>query len=116
MNTKFNMAVSSLSGGKITKDSKWGKAAIYMFGFWTIATSFVCFEKPDFLNLTIGIMGLFLFLDPQQIKQSYLRLLVMVMPLSEFYDGIWLYEKTSEYYEDQGENGMAQVILMAVDF
>lgn len=65
MNTKFNMAVSSISGGRINKDSKWGKAAIYMFGFWTIATCFVCFRKADFLNLTIGIMGLYLLLDPQ---------------------------------------------------
>lgn len=65
MSTNFNMAVSGMGLGK---DTKWGKAAIYMFGIWTIATSFVCFEKPDFLNLTIGIMGLFLFLDPQQVK------------------------------------------------
>lgn len=61
-------------------------------------------------------MGLFLFLDPQQIKQSYLRLLVYVMPLSELYDCFWLYEKSDEYYEDQSENGMEQVILLAVVF
>jgi hypothetical protein len=30
----------------------------------------------------------------------------MVMPLSELYDALWLYEKSDEYYEDQGENGM----------
>jgi hypothetical protein len=56
------MAVSSMGLGK---DTKWAKAAIYMFGLWNVVTCFVCFEKPDFLNLTIGIMGLFLFLDPQ---------------------------------------------------
>ena len=38
------------------------------------------------------------------------------MPLSQLYDGFWLYEKTSEYYEDGGENGMAQVVLITVYF
>ena len=51
-------------------------------------------------------MGLFLLLDPQQIKQSYLRLLVATIPLSELYDALWLYERSDEYYENQSENGM----------
>ena len=43
------MAVSGMGLGK---DTKWAKAAIYMFGLWTIVTCFVCFEKPDFLNVS----------------------------------------------------------------
>ena len=39
MNTKFNMWTSSFGW----RDTKWGKVAIYGFGLWTIATSFVCF-------------------------------------------------------------------------
>lgn len=38
------------------------------------------------------------------------------MPLSWLYDSFWLYEKTDEYYEDGGENGMAQVVLIGVYF
>jgi hypothetical protein len=53
MSTNFNMAVSGMGLGK---DTKWGKAAIYMFGIWTIATSFVCFEKPDFLNVSTDLV------------------------------------------------------------
>lgn len=80
--------------------------SIYMFALWTVLVSFCCFEKPDFLNLTVGIMGLFLLLDPQQIKQSYLRLLTFSLPISSIYDGIWIYEKSTEYWDDPGEGGM----------
>jgi len=59
-------------------------------------------------------MGLFMFLDPQQMKQSYLRMLVYILPVSEIYDGIWLYQKTSEYWNWQGEGGMSQLILLLV--
>jgi hypothetical protein len=47
------MAVSTMGLGK---DTKWAKAAIYMFGFWTIVTCFVCFEKPDFLNVSALVL------------------------------------------------------------
>jgi len=49
----------------IHKEVRWARVGIMAFGFWAISTSFVCFEKPDFLNLTLAIVGLFLLLDPQ---------------------------------------------------
>lgn len=36
------------------------------------------------------------------------------MPLTEIYDLVWIIEKSEEYWEDSSENGMAQVILVAV--
>ena len=61
MSTNFNMAVSGMGLGR---DTPWAKAAIYMFGLWTIATSFVCFEKPDFLNVSfITILNQFCVAD-----------------------------------------------------
>ena len=38
------------------------------------------------------------------------------MPLSAIYDIFWIVEKSDEYWEDFGEGGMSQVILMAVYF
>lgn len=64
--------------------------------------------------MTIGVVGLFLLLDPQSIKQSYLRLLTLALPLSMPYDIIWLVQKTTEYWIDETEGGLAQVILMMV--
>ena len=103
------------------RDTRWANCAIYLFAAWTAATCIVCFEKADFLNvstndsdalqLTIGLVGLMLFLDPQSIKQSYLRALTFMMPVSLIYDLIWLWWKSEEFWEDQDEAGMDQVIL-----
>lgn len=48
MNVKFNEVTTNMG----LRNTEWGKATIYMFGLWTIGTSFVCFEKPDFLNVS----------------------------------------------------------------
>lgn len=72
-----------------------------------MATSLVCFEKPDFLNLTMGAVGMLLMVDPQQIRQSYLRLLMVMLGVSQLYDLVWLYSKSDEYWEDKQENGMS---------
>lgn len=102
MNQRFNLTMSRFGW----KDTRWGRCAIFMFGLWTILTSFACFEKVDFLNLTVGIMGLFLLLDPQQIKLSYLRILTFSLPITLLYDFVWMYEKSQEYWDDPGEGGL----------
>jgi len=109
---KFNIMASKMG----LRDTQWGRLAIIMFALWCLCTCFVCFQKPDFLNLTIGVVGLFLLLDPQSIKQSYLRLLTLALPFSMPYDIIWLIQKTTEYWNDDTEGGLAQVILMMVYF
>jgi len=73
LNAQFNFVANAIG----LKNTKWGKLSIYMFGLWSLMTSFVCFQKADFLNLTMAILGLFMLLDPQQIKYSYLRLMVV---------------------------------------
>lgn len=55
-------------------------------------------------------------LDPQSIKQSYLRLLTFAMPVSMVYDLVWIVQKTREYWIEQEEGGLAQVILGFVYF
>lgn len=55
-------------------------------------------------------------LDPQNIKQSYLRLLTLILPVSMIYDIVWLVQKTKEYWIEENEGGLAQVVLMAVYF
>lgn len=46
------------------KNTKWARLTIIMFAFWTFLTGVCCFQKADFLNLTVGMMGLFIMLDP----------------------------------------------------
>lgn len=64
----------------------------------------------------MAILGLFMMLDPQQIKQSYLRLLVWAIMPSFIYDWFWIFHKHTEYWNDRSEGGMAQMILILVYF
>ena len=48
MNVKFNQVAGNMG----LRNTQWGKTSIYMFGLWTIMTSFICFEKADFLNVS----------------------------------------------------------------
>lgn len=60
VNQKFNAITNNLG----MKNTRWGRLTITMFGIWSILTSITCFQKADFLNLTIAIIGLMMFLDP----------------------------------------------------
>lgn len=103
LNEKFN-AATNLMG---LRQTKWGKVTIIMFAFWSILTSICCFEKADMLNQTVAILGLMIMLDPQRIRQSYLRSIVAIMPLTYVYDIFWIVHKHKEYAEDKSEGGMA---------
>jgi len=60
------------------------------------------------------MMGLFIMLDPQQLKASYLRLLIFSLPVTEIYDLMWIYHKSGEYWNNKTEGGLAQVILVLI--
>lgn len=49
MNQRFNMMGGSVVG---MKDTRWGRAAIFMFGFWALSTTYVMFERPDCINVS----------------------------------------------------------------
>ena len=55
-----------------------------------------------------------MLMDPQLIKYSYLRLLTFSIPVSLIYDLVWLFSKSDEYWSDESENGMTQVILVLI--
>ena len=48
INQRFNLVGGSLG----LRETKWGRAAIILFGLWTAITCIVCFEKADFLNVS----------------------------------------------------------------
>ena len=108
LNVRFNMIAGSVG----MRHTRWARLTIILFGLWTLGTSFLCFQKPDFLNLTVGICGLFILLDPQMLKASYLRLLVAVIPVTQLYDLMWLLHKSGEYWDNKTEGGMTQLILV----
>ena len=42
--------------------------------------------------------------------------MIFSLPVSEVYDVIWLWQKAVEFWEDEDENGMNQLILICVVF
>lgn len=112
LNQQFNAVTNTLG----MRQTQWGRLTIFMFAMWSVLTSITCFQKADFLNQTLAVLGLSIFLDPQKIKQSYLRLMVVATGLTYVYDIFWIVHKHKEYAEDRTEGGMAQVVLMLVWF
>jgi hypothetical protein len=53
MNLHFNIVTSKMG----MKETKWGAIALYMFLLWALLTCLVCFEKPDFLNVSFFLMS-----------------------------------------------------------
>ena len=47
-------------------------------------------------------------------RQSYLRIITFILPLSFPYDIFWLYLKTTEYINDKSDGGLPQLILFLV--
>ena len=61
------------------------------------------FLRPDFLNLTICLVGSYI-LDNESVRtKGKFRVLVLAIFISLIYDLIWFYMKTSEYYADDKE-------------
>lgn len=87
LSNKYNIILAKMG----FRDTKWGRVSIIMFAIWTLFTCFICFEKADFLNLTLGVMGLYQMLDPQNIRLSYIRLITFALPYTMLYDVIWIF-------------------------
>lgn len=55
------------------------------------------FLRPDFLNLTVCLLGLYMMFNIDMISKTKFRMLVLGIFLSLIYDIIWFYIKHSEY-------------------
>jgi len=51
----INYRFNQITGHMGLRETPWGKASIIMYAIWTMVTSFICFEKPDFLNVSTQI-------------------------------------------------------------
>jgi hypothetical protein len=78
----------------------WIPLTHYLIWAYTVLTIFVMFLRPDFLNLTICLVGSYI-LDNENLRtKGKFRVLVLAIFISLIYDFIWFYIKTSEYAAD----------------
>lgn len=72
---------------------------------YTGVTNLVLFYRPDFINLTVCIIALYMMFNTDRITRTRFRMLVLGIIISIIYDLIWLYMKHSEYSDDGKSDG-----------
>jgi len=80
----------------------WFALTWWVLWIYTILTLLVMFLRPDFLNLTICIIGLYMMFNTDRITKNKFRMLVFGVALSIVYDLVWFFMKHQEYAPDVG--------------
>jgi hypothetical protein len=73
----------------------WGLLWLY-----TVLTCFVMMNRPDFFNLTICTVGLYMMFHTERITKLRFKLLVFAIFITLIYDLIWFILKHTEYSEE----------------
>lgn len=84
---------------------KWARATFVLTIIFTIITCLACFYKPDFLNLTVCTVAIYILSNAQDSQQKHFRYLIFGTVLSFVYDLIWILFKGFDYSGDDEENG-----------
>lgn len=79
----------------------WFSLTWWVLWIYTILTLFVMFLRPDFLNLTVCMVGVYMMFNTERITKNKFRMLFFGVVLSIFYDLIWFNLKHSEYAPDE---------------
>lgn len=82
------------------KEVPWFRCTIILTYLYTVLTILVLFYRPDFYNLSICAIALFILYHPQKILRNTFRWFVLAIAFSLFYDLIFLGMVTSSYGVD----------------
>lgn len=83
----------------------WFRITWIILWIYTMLTIFVLFHRPDFINMTICIIALYMMFNTDRLTRTTFRGLVLSIFLSLIYDLIWFALKHSEYSEDLKHDG-----------
>ena len=83
----------------------WFRITWIILWIYTILTIFVLFHRPDFINLTICVVALYMMFNTDKITRTTFRGLVYAIFFSLFYDLIWFMLKHGEYSDDLKSDG-----------
>lgn len=110
--------VASTFAKKAGYDSvPWFTLTWYLLWLYTVLTIFVMFLRPDFINLTICVSGLYMMFNTDRITKGRFRMLVLGIIITIVYDLLWFFLKTGEYTleqknDDSGEAGVRKFSLL----
>ena len=90
----------------------WFQLTWWVLWIYTLLTLLVMFLRPDFLNLTVCIIGIYMMFSIDTISKGKFRMLVLGVLISIFYDLAWFFLKHSEYVADDKINdGSAETTI-----
>ena len=89
----------------------WFKLTWVLLWLYTGLTILVMFLRPDFINLTICIVGLYMMFHTDRITKTKFRFLVLGIFISWFYDVAWFLMKHSEYALDNKKDGGGEAAI-----
>ena len=82
----------------------WFMLTWWVLWIYTVLTLLVMFLRPDFLNLTICVVGLYMMFNTDRITKNKFRMLVLGVLVSIVYDIVWFIIKHNEYAPAEGAN------------
>jgi hypothetical protein len=84
----------------------WWSLTTTVLYIYAALTILVCFERPDFVNLTIVTAAIQMILSPKKIKRWSFRYLLYAVALTMIYDLFWLVTFADVRINDNIRNGM----------
>lgn len=78
----------------------WFTLTWMLLWLYTILTLFVMMSRPDFFNLTICTVGLYMMFHTERISKLRFKMLVVGIFITLIYDVIWFAFKHTEYSEE----------------
>lgn len=83
---------------------------------YLVITSFAMFYRPDFMSMTAIMIGIYSIKNPQGIKRSVFRMLVVFLLISFFYDFVFLVILHDSDADDEADSAAANVRRFAYFF
>lgn len=105
MEQKFDQVAARFAHRAGYESVPWFRLTWFILWIYTILTVFVLFHRPDFINMTICIIAIYMMFNTERITRNTFRGLVFSIFLSLVYDLIWFWIKHSEYSEDLKHDG-----------
>jgi hypothetical protein len=86
---KFDLVTAKFAQRAGYESVPWFRVTWVILWIYTVLTILVLFHRPDFINLTICIIALYMMFNTERITRSTFRGLVLCIFISLLYDLLW---------------------------
>lgn len=104
---KFDAVADTVAKRMGYEKIPWFKLTWFLLWLYAGITNLVLFYRPDFINLTVCVVALYMMFNTDRITRNRFRLLVLGIFISLIIDVFWFWIKHSEYAsEPKADSGM----------